>query len=42
MIEETACNEEAALIEGGLPGATGTGVTAADAPAETPLNRENA
>ena len=32
MIEETACNEEAALIEGGLPGVTGTGVTAADAP----------
>ena len=34
MIEETACNEEAALIEGGLPGVTGAGVTAADARAD--------
>lgn len=42
MIEETACNEEAALIEGGLPGATGTGVTAADAPAETPVAGDSA
>lgn len=36
MIEETACNEEAALIEGGLPGVTGTGVTAADVSSEMP------
>ena len=42
MIEETACNEEAALIEGGLPGAIGTGVTAADAPAETPVAGDSA
>lgn len=42
MIEETACNEEAALIEGGLPGVTGAGVTAADAPAETPVAGDSA
>ena len=42
MIEETACNEEAVLIEGGLPGVTGTGVTAADAPAETPVAGDSA
>ena len=42
MIEKTACNEEAALIEGGLPGVTGTGVTAADAPAKTPVAGDSA
>ena len=42
MIEETACNEEAALIEGGLPGVTGTGVTAADAPADAPVAGDSA
>ncbi len=42
MIEETACNEEAALIEGGLPGVTGAGVTAADAPADAPVAGDSA
>ena len=34
MIDEIVCNEEAAVTEGGLPGATGAGVTAADARAD--------
>lgn len=42
MIEETACNEEAALIEGGLPGATGTGVTARRCAVETPVAGDSA